>query len=127
MSQYELTETEMQNLLDAITEALIEGRELEPVLAQYNVSYQEISSLVEIIGDLHTTLATQQPSDRFIRSVKYDLMGRQRGIVARVRFLPGRIQIAAGLALVAGFALLAHRRIAGDGQNRTEFPVLQQR
>jgi hypothetical protein len=127
MSQNELTEIEMQNLLDTVTEALIEGRELEPILEQYGASYNDISSLVEIIGDLHTTLASQQPSDRFVRSVKYDLMGRQGGIVARVRFLPGRIQIAAGLALVAGFALLAHRRISGDGQSRIDFPVLQQR
>jgi hypothetical protein len=43
-------------------------------------------------------------------------------VITRIRYLPPRVQIAAGVALLAGFALLLRRRALSD----SEIPVVRE-
>ncbi|MBL8119305.1 MAG: hypothetical protein J0L63_16935 [Anaerolineae bacterium] len=123
-------ELEMQNLLSAVTDALLadENAELDNIIGRYAVPRTEVMGLVTVIRRLHLTLVGAQPSRRFVSKLKYDLVGGERSnIVARVRYLPPRVQIAAGIALLAGFMLLSRRRLMDDSRRESqEIPVLQQ-
>ncbi|RMG82233.1 MAG: hypothetical protein D6712_14990 [Chloroflexi bacterium] len=106
----------LQNLLSAVTDALIAGDEdVEAIVEQYEVPRQDVDNLVRLVRRLHVTLVGQEPSKRFVRRLKQDLMGTPGwGVVTRVRRLPARVQIAAAIALVAGFMLLTRRRLVED-------------
>lgn len=109
-------DTILENLLSAVTDALLaDTANLDAIIGQYDVSRSEVNSFVNLIRRLHVTLVGVQPSKRFIRRLKSDLMGEsEANVIARVRHLPPRVQIAAGVALVAGFMLLSRRRLAVD-------------
>ncbi len=107
---------ELQNLLSAVTDALLadSDRDVDAIVGRYAVPRSEVEGLVGIIRRLHLTLVGAQPSRRFVRRLKHELVGEtDRNIVARVRYLPPRVQIAAGIALVAGFMLLTRPLLVG--------------
>ena len=111
------TDHHMQNLLAAVTEALMadDGDDLDTIVSQYAVPRTEVEGFISIIQRLHHTLVGAAPSRRFVGRLKRDLIGNHRqGVVARIRYLPPRVQIAAGAALVAGFMLLTWRRMMDD-------------
>ena len=120
---------ELQNLLSAVTEALLadSNSDIDAILGRYAVPRADVEGLVGIIRRLHVTLVGAQPSRRFVRRLKAELVGEHhRNLVARVRYLPPRVQIAAGIALVAGFMLLSRRRMMDDiHQEQQEVPALQ--
>jgi len=73
----------------------------------------EVESFLQLIQRLHVALVGVQPSRRFVQRLRQDLIGQsQWNLVNRVRYLPPRVQIAAGIALIAGFILLSRRRLA---------------
>jgi hypothetical protein len=119
--------SELENLLSAVTDALLaEQGDLDAVISQYNVPRTNVDLFVKVIRRLHMTLVGVQPSRRFVRRLKADLMGLPHySVVSRVRFLPARVQIAAGLAVIAGFMLLTRRRLMVDVQEAQEAPALQ--
>ena len=121
---------ELENLLSAVTDALLadERANLDQIVNRYAVPRHEVEGLVGLVRKLHMTLVGAQPSRRFVNRLRADLVGPRRGnIVNRVRYLPPRVQIAAGIALVAGFMLLTRRRLIDDSQRESqEVPVLQQ-
>lgn len=122
------TELQLQDLFSAVTDALLadDTADIDTVIAQYSVPRAEVDSLVGIIRRLHLTLVGAQPSRRFVRRLRHDLVGvSNRDVVARIRYLPARVQIAAGIALVAGFMLLTRRRMLEDIKHEnTEAPAL---
>jgi hypothetical protein len=68
-----------------------------------------------MIRRVHVALAGVQPSPRFVNRLRQDLIGQPpRGMLARVRYLPPRVQIAAGVVAVMGFMLITRRRLIGD-------------
>ena len=121
---------ELENLLSAVTDALLadEHANLDPIVSRYAVPRHDVEGLVGLVRKLHVTLVGAQPSRRFVNRLRNDLVGAQRtNIVNRVRYLPPRVQIAAGIALVAGFVLLNRRRLIDDARHESqEIPVLQQ-
>jgi hypothetical protein len=121
---------ELENLLSAVTDALLadERANLDQIVNRYAVPRHEVEGLVGLVRKLHVTLVGVQPSRRFVARLRNDLVGARRtNIVNRVRYLPPRVQIAAGIALVAGFMLLTRRRLIDDArQDAQEIPVLQQ-
>jgi hypothetical protein len=123
------SDLELQSLLSAVTDALLadEQADLDGIIRQYAVPRTEVDSLVWLIRRLHMTLVGAQPSKRFVRRLKHDLVGSHRqGVVARIRYLPPRVQIAAGVALVAGFMLLTYRRLVDESRReKQEVPALQ--
>jgi hypothetical protein len=120
---------ELQNLLSAVTDALLADKkgDIDGIIGRYAVPRAEVDSLIGIVRRLHLMMVGAQPSRRFVRRLKTDLIGiPERNVVARVRHLPPRVQIAAGIALVAGFMLLSRRRMIEDVQHeQQEIPVLQ--
>lgn len=121
---------ELENLLSAVTDALLadERANLDQIVNRYAVPRHEVEGLVGLVRKLHVTLVGVQPSHRFVARLRNDLVGARRtNIVNRVRYLPPRVQIAAGIALVAGFMLLTRRRLIDDARrDAQEIPVLQQ-
>ncbi len=119
---------ELQNLLSAVTDALLieSGSDIDSIIGRYSVPRAEVEGFVGIIKRLHLTLVGEQPSRRFVRRLKQDLVGMEDAtVVARIRHLPPRVQIAAGIALVAGFMLLSRRRLIEDSQKeQQEAPAL---
>lgn len=105
-----------ENFLSALTDALLSGRTVDTSLAaRYGVSQSDASEYTRIIDALSGTLVPVHPSRKFVRLLRQDLIGSEEsGVVASVRSLPPRVQIAAGLALLAGFFLLLRRRNAGQ-------------
>lgn len=120
---------QLENLLSAVTDALLaeEGQNLDLIVGRYAVPRSEVEGLVGIIRRLHITLVGAQPSRRFVRRLKHELIGTPNThVVARIRYLPPRVQIAAGIALVAGFMLLTRRRMMDEARReKREVPVLQ--
>jgi hypothetical protein len=120
---------ELQNLLSAVTDAMLADKngDIDSIVGRYAVPRAEVDSLIGVIHRLHMTLVGAQPSRRFVRRLKSDLVGTtERNVVARIRYLPPRVQIAAGIALVAGFMLLSRRRMIEEIQSEPqEAPVLQ--
>ncbi|MBI1279000.1 MAG: hypothetical protein GC179_12800 [Anaerolineaceae bacterium] len=121
---------ELENLLSAVTDALLadERTNLDSIVSRYAVPKTEVEGLVGIVRKLHMTLVGAQPSRRFVNRLRSDLVGTHRSnIVNRVRHLPPRVQIAAGIALVAGFVLLNRRRLIEDARHEAQdIPALQQ-
>jgi type VI protein secretion system component VasF len=119
---------ELQNLLSAVTDALLaDDGDVDAIVGRYAVPRADVVGLIGIIRRLHMTLVGAQPSRRFVRRLKHELVGEtDRNIVARVRYLPPRVQIAAGIALVAGFMLFTRRRMIDDMHHEgQEVPALQ--
>jgi hypothetical protein len=107
------SQSPLEDLLSAVTDALLlEDQPIEPIIARYDVDRAQVKTFVTLIERLHHTLTGVQPSPRFVSKLKADLMGsQQRGVLARMRYMPPRVQVAAGFVAVIGFILLAHRRI----------------
>ena len=112
MSNPELSDVQLQNLLAAVTDALLEDDStLDELIAQHQVTSVSAQGLLRLVHRLYQVFIPVQPSPRFVRRLRHDLIGHETGnVLVRVRRLPPRVQIAAGLALVAGFVILSRRR-----------------
>jgi type VI protein secretion system component VasF len=107
---------QIQDFLTNLTDAILAEEDIDQVYKKYNLAPGEAKDLVMLIMRVHTILVGIRPSKRFAQHLKQDLMGAPRmRVITRIRHLPPRVQIAAGLALVAGFFLLA-RRLLSDGR-----------
>jgi type VI protein secretion system component VasF len=119
---------ELENFLSAVTEAMLaeEHTDLDAIASRYDVPRQEMEGFIGIIQRLHMTLVGAKPSRRFVGRLRHELVGRRYNVVSTIRYLPPRVQIAAGIALVAGFMLLSRRRMMEETRHETqEIPVLQ--
>jgi hypothetical protein len=119
----------LEDLLSAVTDALLAGEDnLDEIVAHYDVPRSSVEGLVTFIRRLHQTLAGVQPSPRFVQKLKRELVGAEaNGLVSRVRYLPPRVQFAAGIFAIAGFMLLARRRLldlAHSPKDESEVPAV---
>ncbi len=131
MASMDSSELNLENLLSAVTDALLaEQSDINAIIRRYDVKRANVDSFVAVIRRMHVVMVRQEPSEKFVRRLKQDLVGRNQGMVARVRYLPARVQLAAGVALLAGSGvmLLIRRRVPllGEGEDRAEIPLLQQ-
>lgn len=108
--------SELQNLLAAVTEAIInDEQDLETIVNRYAVPRADLVGLINVIQRLHIVLIGVRPSRRFAQRLRQELMGQtQLNVINRLRYLPPRVQIAGGIVLIAGFMLLSRRRFGGD-------------
>lgn len=107
--------TELQNLLAAVTEAIIhDEQDLDDIVTRYAVPRADVEGLINVIQKLHIVLVGVRPSRRFAQRLRQELMGQQMNVISRLRYLPPRVQIAAGIVLIGGFMLISRRRFAGD-------------
>lgn len=116
----------LQNLLSAVTEAILnDERDLDMIVDRYSVPRADVEGLVHLIQRLHIVLVGVRPSRRFAQRLRQDLMGQQMSMVNRLRYLPPRVQIAGGIALVIGFMLLSRRRMGSETPDAQEAPALR--
>lgn len=108
----------MDDLLSALTDAIIaDDVAIDGIVNRYGVPRNEVEPFVHLVRRLHVVLVGVRPSRRFVRRLQTELLGQQRvGVIGRIRYLPPRVQIAAMIAVVAGFMLLSRRRIALDAR-----------
>lgn len=107
-----LSDVQLQNLLALLTDELLTADCDVNMLAQrHQISSDEVRGLLEVVRQINESLVPVQPSERFVRRLQQDLLGGESSnVLVRVRKLPPRVQLAAGLALMAGFVLLSRRR-----------------
>lgn len=110
----ESTHQPLEDLLTAVTEAIFaDETALDSIIGRYHVPRAEVETWMRLIRRLHIALIGVRPSRRFVMRLRNDLMGQaQMNMLKRVRRLPPRVQIAAGVALLAVFMLLSRRRLA---------------
>ena len=110
------SDVQIQNLLTSVTNALLAGEaNINQLAAQLDDAPAEVRSLMHVIGKLDHAFISVQPSPRFVKRLHDDLTGMDnRNMLVRVRRLPPRVHLAAGLALVAGFVILSRRRAGSD-------------
>ena len=102
----------MDDFLTAATDAVLRGeRDVDGIARRYGVSSADASRIMPLIRNLKTVHMAERPSDQFKRKLQRDLMGApEYTIVERVRYLPPRVQIAAGAAVsLTAVLLLAGR------------------
>lgn len=104
----------LEDLLAALTDAMLaEEDNLEPIIARYDVPRNNVDQFLPLMRRLQETLVDVQPSSRFVDRLRQDLTGTApTGLFQRMRYLPARVQIAAGVVAAAGFMLLARRRLS---------------
>lgn len=120
--------TDMQHLLTAVTDALLADQtDVSRLISTYDVPQDQALAFVRLIERLHHNLAGVQPSKRFVRRLKQDLIvNKENNVLSRVRHLPPRVQLAAGIALVAGFMLFSRHRLINDARHESQEAVTVQ-
>lgn len=126
MSYSEYSDVEMQDLLDALTEQVInDGREVQRLIRRSRVPASDVEGLYHLIKRLDVCLHARQPSDHYVKRLKYELTGRDERLFAQFRSLPLRAQFAAALAAVAaGFLFLLRRRVNQDDRRTLEVAAM---
>ncbi len=114
-------------LLDAITQAMLaEQDDVDYILERYAVQGGQVKGLITLVHGLRNLLYAQDPSEKFVKDLKKDLLGQSKGVGARLRAMPARVQLAAGVAAVlAGFMLITRRRLFNLSHDNKEVPALQ--
>lgn len=114
-------ENHLEDLLSAVTDALLHEdmdnspETIDAIAKRYRVPRGDVEGFTLLVRRIHVVLAGVQPSPRFVNRLRSELVGKPpRGVVARVRYLPPRVQIAAGVVAVMGFMLFTRRRLIGD-------------
>ncbi len=92
---------------------------LETLLDRYNVSYQQVSELVDLADQLRSTLVEVSPSPQFVDGLLQELIGEQQaaalGWWSRIQAMPTRTKLAAGIGgitLTAGVLLITARSLS---------------
>jgi len=102
--------------LSEATDDFFAGKlDVETLAHSHDLSLAEADQLVEMIEQLEFTFDVDiQPDADFKQQLHNDLIGKQLSLFERVRNLPPRLQIAAGIALIAAMALLGRRRFFSE-------------
>ncbi|MFW5692249.1 MAG: hypothetical protein ACOCX3_02735 [Chloroflexota bacterium] len=131
MSRHQASEVKAQNLLDLLTRSVLVDDEIpSSLLHEANANLPDAATLITLIRQLREILVPQQPSDRFMKQLKRDLIGQQDGFMARIQSMPWRVQVATGVAAtIAGLMWVASRREQSEElkhEQATDMPALQQ-
>ena len=100
--------------LDAAAARLQRDDGGEPPMAHTEESPGEPQAFTEIIQSLQASLRPLAPDQAFAERLRFDLLDGAPGYVGRLRQMPGRLSVAAILAVIAGFVLFMLRRLFGS-------------
>ena len=130
-----MNSAQMDDFLTAVTDAVLHGeRNTGGIARRYGVSEAESNQIVPLIRGLKDAHKTERPSAQFQRKLYRDLMGApEYTLVERVRYLPPRVQLAAGAAvsitavllLIGRFGRPVFRSLTGRAPVRNLTPVSQ--
>lgn len=111
------SDVQWQNYLDELTNAVLANQATETVHAGYGITHRDDKAMRDLVGQLHETFITVDPSEAFAARLKDDLMGVERtGMVWRIRRLPARVQWAAIVTAAIGGILIVGQRLLGASQ-----------
>ncbi|MDZ4763646.1 MAG: hypothetical protein SGI73_03775 [Chloroflexota bacterium] len=109
-----LSPSHWDDLLSDLTDAVLtDNADIASIRAHYSVPSGEVDDLVVVMRQMRRALRRVDPSRRYVYRLRRQLLGapvNQYNVIARVRHLPPRVQIAAALALLAGAMWMARRR-----------------
>ncbi|MEM6282775.1 MAG: hypothetical protein AAF787_11320 [Chloroflexota bacterium] len=120
MTQLDPHEVRVQDFLADLTDAQLAGNaDALRLAARYDIPAAEAQALATTVNRLDVAFVDVTPSTKFRAKLRSELVVEPtaEGMVGRMRNLPPRIQIAAGVALIAAMTLLGRRRLAGEMQN----------
>lgn len=125
MSYQTQRDEHIQNMLAAYTDALLANHDdVEDIVGFYKIPREEVEGILGLIRRLQGAFIYVHPSKRYVRRLRSDLVGEpQPGVINTIRYLPPRVQIAAGVALLAGGVMLLSRRrlmTLPDGKSAVE-------
>lgn len=129
MSDSGYTEVQVQNFLAAITDALMTNphADLRSFAAAYNIPRDVADELIDLVLRLHSTLVEVHPAKAFTRRLGQELRGKEQGAFSTIRHLPTRVQLAAGITVIAGFIFYSRRRLNRSRNDSVEMPAFGQR
>ncbi len=111
-------DTHFQDLLSAVSDSILADENdgsIDLIFARYDIARSEIEPFITIIRQLRVSLIGVRPSPRFAQRLRAELIGTsQWGVLGRVRYLPPRVQLMAGVMILASFMLLSRRRLRGE-------------
>jgi hypothetical protein len=106
---------QIAGLIEELSIARQPQHDLPGTAQRHGVSRQDAEAYARLIGNLNHHLVAVKPSARFAQRLHQDLMGAPTmNVISRIRYLPPRVQVAAGLALIAGFMLLLRRQLLSE-------------
>lgn len=108
-----------QDFLIEMTDAVLSGDQdaLHQLTLRYDVSADEVIAFDDLIRRLEMAYdEAVVPTAAFKRDLKTELLGSPSPstLLERLRNLPPRLQIAAGIALLAAMTLLGRRRLGAE-------------
>lgn len=130
MTQPTPSEVQVQNFLSAITDALLENpnADLRSFAAAYDLAGETAEELITLVKQLYGALVGIQPNKAFARRLGNDLRGQEGRAFSSIRHLPTRVQLAAGITVVAGFVFYSRRRLHNRAQREAvDLPVFEGR
>lgn len=103
---------QIQNMLAAYTDAILADHDdVEDIVGFYQIPREDVEGVLGLIRRLREAFIYVHPSKRYVRRLRVDLVGEpQPNVINAIRYLPPRVQIAAGVALLAGGVMLLNRR-----------------
>lgn len=103
-----MNSAQMDDFLAAVTDAVLHGeRNTERIAQRYGVPEADANQIVPLIRHLKDAHRSERSSPQFRRKLYRDLMGApEYTLVERVRYLPPRVQLAAGAAVSITAVLL---------------------
>lgn len=122
------SDVRMQELINALTDAVLrDDADIERIRQEIELPQHEVDSLLNIIEGLHDSFVPVEPSQRFVTQLRSELVQEPSwGWLWRLRSLPARFHMAAGVALFGGFMLIWRRRFMGEAaQDVEEAPILR--
>lgn len=121
MSYQSKRDERIQTMLAAYTDAMLaEHDDVESIVGYYQIPRDDVAGVLGLIRRLHEAFIFVQPSKRYVRRLRLDLVGEpQPNVINAIRYLPPRVQIAAGVALLAGGVIMLNRRrlTLSDGES----------
>ncbi|MEL6150450.1 MAG: hypothetical protein AAFU54_25820 [Chloroflexota bacterium] len=120
MTHVDSYDTRVQDFLADLTDAQLNGHaDALRLAARYGIPAADAQALATTVNRLDAALVEVAPSTKFRANLRNELLSESsaEGMIVRVRNLPPRIQIAAGVALIAAMTLLGRRRLADEMQN----------
>lgn len=130
-----MNSAQIDDFLTAVTDAVLRGeRNTDRIAHRYGVAESDANQFVPLISNLKAAHRAERPSLQFRRKLYRDLMGApEYTLVERVRYLPPRVQLAAGVAvsitagllLIGRFGLPLLRLATGRPPVRTLTPISQ--
>lgn len=118
-------ERPLDDALNAMTDALLTGQgEAGLRRAMRAFDRAAVEPFVPLLLSLRRAFEPVEPPAKFIRQLHEDLIGEpERGLLARARSMPPRVQIAAGVVAVVTTVIIALRWFVGFWSSREDDEV----